>query len=164
MGVLMAIAGCGKPENSVPAQNAMESGQPTQAQAKLPTIKLYMGAAQVDAEVASTPLQLQTGMMFREKMGENEAMLFVFARPHRASFWMKNTKLPLSCAYIDSEGIILEIKELKPLDETSVPASSDLVQYVLETPLGWFERHNVQPGAAVGTDKGSLKDTFFRRN
>jgi uncharacterized membrane protein (UPF0127 family) len=106
---------------------------------------------------------LQTGMMFRTNMTENEAMLFVFAQPHRASFWMKNTLIPLSCAYISRDGVILEIHDLKPRDETSVVAESDAVRFVLETKQGWFQRNNVGVGAFVRSETGSLMDTFFEQ-
>ena len=59
-------------------------------------------------------------MMFRKEMNENEAMLFVFAQPFHASFYMRNTIIPLSCAYLDTEGEILEIHDLKPMDETPI--------------------------------------------
>jgi uncharacterized protein len=101
--------------------------------------------------------------MFRTEMGENEGMLFVFPNPHRASFWMRNTLIPLSCAYISPEGVILEIKDMKPLDETPLTAASDGVQYVLETPLGWFERNKITPGVTIRTERGSLAETYFGR-
>jgi uncharacterized membrane protein (UPF0127 family) len=127
----------------------------------LPAIKLWIGAHELLAEVARTPLQLRTGMMFRRAMAENEAMLFVFARPHRASFYMKNTLVPLTCAYLDSDGMVLELHDLKPLDEAPVEAASDQVQFVLETTQGWFARHQIGLGAVVRTDKGSLLEEFF---
>lgn len=137
--------------------------EPTQAQPRLQTLKLWLGAAEITAELALTQSQCQTGMMFRTQMGENEGMLFVFGRPHQASFWMKNTKVPLSAAYIDPEGTILEIHDLQPLNTNSVAAGTDRVQYVLETPQGWFQHHNVSTGAVVRTERGSLQHTFFRR-
>jgi len=136
------------------------SGKP---QARLATLKLWLGKEELIAEIARTPIQIQTGMMFRTNMAENEAMLFILPVQQRASFWMKNTLLPLSCAYIDSEGTILELKDMKPLDETPLVASSDLVQYVLEVNQGWFKRHNVEPGMKIKTEQGTLRQTFFGR-
>jgi uncharacterized protein len=104
-----------------------------------------------------------TGMMWRTNMAEMDGMLFVFAQPHRARFWMRNTILPLSCAYIDPEGTILELHDMKPRDESGIPANSDNVQYVLEMNKGWFERHNVTSGMLINTERGSLSKTFFRR-
>ena len=88
-------------------------------------------------------------------------MLFVFSRPRRASFYMRNTLLPLSCAYIGSDGTILEIHDMKPLDETPIVASTDQVQYVLEVNQGWFKRHGVSVGTVASTEKGPLRKIFF---
>ena len=127
-------------------------------------MKLWLGPKELTAELAIMPRELATGMMFRREMGENEGMLFIFGRPLRASFYMKNTYIPLSCAYIDPEGAILEIHDLVPLDETPVEAKTDQVQYVLEVKQGWFECNGVKTGMVVRTEGGSLRDTFFRRN
>jgi uncharacterized protein len=144
-----------------PARTQAEpKGQP---QPKLPTINLWIGPLEMTAEQALTRDQIVRGMMFRTEMGENEGMLFVFPNPHRASFWMRNTLIPLSCAYISPEGVILEIKDMKPLDETPLTAASDQVQYVLETPLGWFERNKITPGVTIRTERGSLAETYFGR-
>ena len=99
-------------------------------------------------------------MMFRKQMEENDGMLFVFARPHRTSFYMKNTLLPLNVAYIDSEGTILELHELQSLNETPVEAASDNVQFVLEMNKGWFKRHNINVGSAITCERGKLRDAF----
>ena len=115
----------------------------------------------MEAELATEHTQIATGMMYRKEMGTNDGMLFVFARPIQAAFYMRNTIVPLSAAYIDPEGTILEIHDLKPLDETSVEASSDQVQYVLETPQGWFKRNNVAVGALIRTERGTLQEAFF---
>ena len=114
-------------------------------------------------ELALTDQQQRTGMMFRTNMPENEGMLFVFPFPHRAGFWMMNTYVPLSAAYINPEGVILEIHKLEPLNTNSVDAATDQIQYVLETPQGWFERHNIAPGTVVRTEFGPLKSSFTRR-
>ena len=131
----------------------------TNAQPKLPTLKLWLGAQELTAELALTPRQIATGMMFRTNLAESEAMLFVFRFPHRTSFYMKNTIVPLSCAYIDSEGIIREIHDLQPLNENPVEAASDEIQYVLEVKQGWFERNRVPVGTLVRTERGSLAET-----
>jgi uncharacterized membrane protein (UPF0127 family) len=114
-------------------------------------------------ELALTGEQAQTGMMFRTNMAENAGMLFVFPAPYRASFWMKNCPLPLTAAYIDPEGVILEIHDLQPHNTNSVVASSARVQFVLEAKQGWFGRHNVTTGMVVRTERGPLRETFFKR-
>jgi hypothetical protein len=74
---------------------------------------------------------------------------------------MKNTRVPLTAAYINSEGVILELHDLEPLNETPVEADSGEVQYVLETKQGWFARHKVSTGAVVRTEYGSFPESFF---
>ena len=143
-----------------PAVGAM--GEPTEAQPHLPTLKLWLGAEVLDTELATTARQMQTGMMFRTNMEENAGMLFVFPQPHQTAFWMKNTLVPLSAAYIDPEGVILEIHPLQPYDTNAVVAATDRVQYVLETPQGWFDRHHLHPGMVIRTERGTLRATFFR--
>jgi uncharacterized membrane protein (UPF0127 family) len=161
--VLLAVAlgaGCQKKADKTTGP-ATDSSSPSAAQAKLPILKLFIGSKELATEVARTSIQLQTGMMFRKSIAENEAMLFVFPVPHQAAFWMRNTTVPLSCAYIDSDGVILEIHDLKPLDETSVQANSDQVRYVLETAQGWFARNNATTGMVVSAQGASLADLFF---
>ncbi len=169
LALFLALAGCGGCTGgcgkAAPPANGPEAGPslPTAAQPKLQTMKLWLGAEEMVAELALTAEQVQTGMMFRTNLAENAGMLFVFAAPQRASFWMKNCPLPLSAAYIDPEGIILEIHDLQPYNTNSVPASSERVQFVLETNQGWFRRHNIGPGTLVRTERGSLAETFFSK-
>jgi len=144
----------------VTGPNDPSQGQP---QPKLPTLKLWVGTNEVTAELAATDQQIAVGMMRRTNMAEMDGMLFLFARPGQRAFYMRNTVLPLSCAYIDPEGTILETYEMKPLDETPLSSKSDQVQYVLEMNQGWFERHGVKPGVAISTERGTFPQTFRRR-
>ena len=159
-----AIAGCKKtpPPEPVSAK-AGSPALPTAAQPKLATVHLWLGPEELNAEIASTPIQEETGMMFRTNLAENAGMLFVFGNPVQASFWMKNCPLPLSCAYIESDGSIAEIHDLQPNNETPVVAASNNVQYVLEVNQGWFARHHLSPGTLVRTEFGSLPESFTRR-
>jgi uncharacterized protein len=143
--------------------NAFGSEFPTVAQPKLRTIKLWLGAEEMIVEVAATQKEITTGMMHRISIGENEGMLFVFPYPHQTAFWMKNTIIPLSCAYIDPDGVILETHEMFANDEKPIKAGTNRVQYVLEAREGWFTRHKVGPGVVVRTERGSLQETFFRK-
>lgn len=162
--VLACASGCEK--GATPAANAaatVTNKHASQAQPKLQTMKLWIGARELVAELALNDRQRMTGMMFRTNMAENEAMLFVFPFPHRTGFYMKNTTVPLSAAYIDPDGTILEIHDLKPLEEKAVEASSDKIQFVLEVNQGWFERNKVAVGTVLRTEHGSLTETFFKR-
>ena len=111
----------------------------TQAQPKLPSLKLFVGAVEMEAEQALTDRQIKTGMMFRKTMGENEGMIFVFPRPEPRGFWMKNCLVPMSAAYIDPQGRINEIIKLEPHETKPVDSRSSQIQYVLDAPRGWFK-------------------------
>ena len=158
----LLLAGCHKPAATAPT-SLQDPDEPHAAQPKLQTVKLWLGPAELNAELAVTGRQMQTGMMFRTNMAESDAMLFAFPQPFQAAFWMKNTVLPLSAAYIDPSGTILEIHNLQPQDTNSVVAASDNIQFVLETKQGWFGRHNVSTGAVVRTENGSLMDMYRGR-
>jgi uncharacterized membrane protein (UPF0127 family) len=157
------LAGCDKPTAVASPPVALAPPLPTAAQPRLQTMKLWIGPKEMRAELALTPLQEQTGMMFRTNMAENDGMLFVLDPPQRASFWMMNCSLPLSAAYIDPEGAILEIHDLKPHDTNAVVAAVENVQYVLETPQGWFEHNQIPVGTVISTEKGPLKKVFLER-
>ena len=90
-------------------------------------------------------------------------MLFILPIPQRAAFYMRNTYVPLSCAYIDAEGTVLEIHDLQPLNEEPVYSRTSNIQFVLEMKQGWFERHQIPIGTVIRTEYGSLRETFFRR-
>lgn len=158
----LALAACQKPVAAPPrsAAGPVESGEP---QAKLPTLKLWLGAHEMVTELALTTEQHRMGMMWRTNMGAMEGMIFVFGEPDRRSFWMKNTLVPLDAAYLAADGTILEVHPLHPKNEVAVESESDRVQFVLETPQGWFQRNNVKPGMVVRTEKGTLQETFLRR-
>jgi uncharacterized protein len=153
--------GCSQRPGPVPSA-AVDSRLPSQAQPRLQTMKLYIGQEVMVAELALTPDQQSTGMMFRTNLEENAAMLFPLPYTQPASFWMKNCPLPLSAAYIDPEGIIQEIHDFQPFNTNAVVAASSNIRFVLETPQGWFQRHHIAPGMAVATERGPLMQTFFR--
>jgi uncharacterized protein len=155
-----AFTGC-KHEDKNQAK-PKEAKLPGEAQPRLQTMKLWLGTEEINAELALNDQQRQLGMMFRSSMEENEGMLFVFPFPHQTGFWMKNTSVPLSAAYIDPAGVILEIHNLEPHNTNNVPSISENIQYVLEVPQGWFQRHNVNTGALVRTERGALAEAFTR--
>jgi len=161
--VLLGL-GCGaKPSGSDRAASA-PAADPSRdyaaldhAQPQLPTIKLWLGDQELVTEVARRPHEIMTGMMYRTNIAENEAMLFVLPGPQRASFYMRNTTVPLSAAYLDPEGTILEVHDLVPLEEKPVEAASPNVLFVLETSQGWFQRHQLGAGTVVRTPFGPLR-------
>ena len=152
------VAGCGKKE--IPAVAMVDPTEPTHAQPKLPTLKLWLGSEELAAEMALTAEQERTGMMFRTNITDTDAMIFVFPFPQRASFWMKNCPESISAAYIDPEGVIQEIHHLEKQDTNAVTAATDNIKYVLETSDGWFDRHHISTGTVIRTERGTLAETF----
>jgi uncharacterized membrane protein (UPF0127 family) len=122
-----------------------EAEGPTGPNPRLRTIELAVGKATMKAEVALSPAEREKGLMFRKSLPEGTGMLFVFETDQRLAFWMKNTQIPLSIAYISSDGTIRQILDLEP-HSLEGRESERSVRYALEAPRGWFER----AGAAVG--------------
>ena len=159
---VVLLAGCKKPE-PVAAPTSLEDILPKQAQAKLPTMKIYLGAETLDAELALSAKEEMTGMMFRTNIQDADAMLFVLPYTQRANFWMMHCPESISAAYITPDGIIAEIHHLEKNDTNGVVAATENIRFVLETSDGWFARHNVNTGAVIRTDKGSLAETFLQK-
>ena len=157
------FAGCAKSTPPAAPVADAPNGALSHAQPKLRTMKIYLGAEILDAELALSDQEIQTGVMFRTNILETDAMLFNLRYPQRANFWMKNCPESISAAYITPEGIIAEIHHLEKNDTNPVPAAADNIRFVLETSEGWFARHNVSTGAVIRTEKGSLEETFLRR-
>jgi uncharacterized membrane protein (UPF0127 family) len=114
-------------------------------QPRLDTVALTAGMHNIHAEVARTPLQTQTGMMFRREMAQHEGMLFVFNGVERRCFWMKNTLLPLSIAFIADDGRIVSLADMQPQSEES-HCSAEPVRFALEMNQGWFAKRGIKPG------------------
>ncbi len=122
-------------------------------QPPLPAVQLQTGMFLIKAEVANDYGTRMQGLMMREKMAPNEGMLFVFPGREQQCMWMKNTLLPLSVAFIDEAGTILNIEDMKPKTENS-HCSVQPARYALEMNLGWFKGKNIKPGARIsGLDK-----------
>src|SRR6266536_5994536 len=153
--------GCRKPvEVSAASSHAIDSG-PTRALPKLRTVKLWLGREELAAEVAGTPLQIQTGMMFRTNITETDGMLFILPYTQQASFWMKNCLVELSVAYIAPDGTIREIHDLHAGNTNPVFSASQDIRFALEVSQGWFNRHQVTTGMMVRTESGSLAEAFL---
>jgi uncharacterized membrane protein (UPF0127 family) len=117
-------------------------------QTQLPRVKLTAGVNQIDAQVAQTIEQRMIGLMYRKEMPQHEGMLFVFEQPSRQCFWMKNTLLPLSAAFIDDDGTVVNVEDMKPQTLDS-HCSAKPVRYVLEMNQGWFTKKGIKPGARL---------------
>ena len=111
----------------------------------LPSIKLNAGMHNIRAELARTPDERATGLMFRETMPANDGMLFAFEEAQTQCFWMKNTLVPLSVAFIADDGSIVNIADMRPQALDS-HCSTRPVRYVLEMNQGWFTKRGIKPG------------------
>jgi uncharacterized protein len=111
--------------------------------------KIMVGKTPLRVEVASTPEKQERGLMFRQSLPEEEGMLFIFKEPRELNFWMRNTLIPLDIAFIGADGVILNIHQAKPLDESIQYRSAGAAKYVVETNQGWFSRHGIRPGDKV---------------
>ena len=114
----------------------------------LPTIKLSAGIYVIQAEVAGTTATRSQGLMRRKAMAQGAGMLFVFDESAGHCMWMKNTLIPLSVAFIDERGQIVNIADMQPLDETTHCASRP-VRYALEMNQGWFKKRGIAPGTPI---------------
>ncbi len=118
-------------------------------QLDLPKIKLSAGMHLIDTQVAATTDQRATGLMFRQEMPQGEGMLFVFEEATPQCFWMKNTLLPLTAAFITDDGTIVNLANMKP-QTTDSHCSAKPVRYVLEMNLGWVEKKGLKAGTKIG--------------
>ena len=117
-------------------------------QTDLPRIAMGAGIHRIDAQVAATPTQRQIGLMWRKEMPQNEGMLFIFEQPSVQCFWMMNTLLPLTAAFIADDGTIVNLVDMKP-QTTDSHCSTKPVRYVLEMNQGWLGKKGLAAGARL---------------
>ena len=130
---------------------ALFNALPAQAQTgpqNLPKVQLSAGMHLIQAMLARSPEERSTGLMFRIEMGANEGMLFVFEDPAQQCFWMKNTLLPLSAAFVADDGTIVNIEDMKPQTLES-HCSTRPVRHVLEMHQGWFAKRGIKAGSRI---------------
>ncbi len=120
-----------------------------QPQLNLPRIKIAAGMHLVNTQVAATPEQRTIGLMHRADMPASEGMLFVFEQAGQQCFWMKNTLLPLTAAFVADDGTIVNLADMKP-HSTDSHCSTQPVRYVLEMNQGWFKKKGIQAGFKLG--------------
>ncbi|MBA2960882.1 MULTISPECIES: DUF192 domain-containing protein [Ramlibacter] len=126
----------------------ISSASAQDAQMDLPRIRLGAGMHQIDAQVAATPDQRSTGLMYRKQMPQHEGMLFVFEQPSMQCFWMKNTLLPLTAAFVADDGEVVNLADMAP-QTTESHCSTRPVRYVLEMNQGWFTKRGIKPGTRL---------------
>ena len=128
---------------------AMLLAVPAVTYAQLPRIQLNAGIHVIRAELANTPESRMQGLMFRKTLGTSDGMLFVFDEPERQCMWMRNTYVPLSVAFIDAKGAILNVEDMEPLTENSHCASGP-AKFALEMSKGWFASRGLKAGTRIG--------------
>jgi uncharacterized membrane protein (UPF0127 family) len=117
-------------------------------QMELPRLTLSAGMHLIQAQVAATPDQRSVGLMFRREMPANEGMLFIFEQPSPQCFWMKNTLLPLTAAFVADDGTIVNLADMKP-QTTDSHCSAKPVRFVLEMHQGWFDKRGIKAGSRL---------------
>ena len=113
---------------------------------ELSTVQVVVKGHELTIELATTPEARSCGLSLRDSLPENRGMLFVYAEPEILTFWMKNTRMPLSIAFIDAAGRIVSIQKMNPFPTTTVYTSSVPALYALEVNQGWFEENGVGVG------------------
>ena len=119
-----------------------------QAQTGLPRTNLTAGFHQIEVQVASTPAQQATGLMYRAEMPQHEGMLFIFPEAKQQCFWMKNTLIPLTAAFVADDGTVVNLEDMQP-KTTQSHCSTKPVRFVLEVNQGWFMKKGLKAGVRL---------------
>lgn len=127
------------------------------ATARLPTRTLTLDHQKLVVEVVDTPDQRATGLMDRFSLQTDHGMLFVFDKPQPLAFWMKNTYIPLSIAFVDADGAIINIEDMRPQDESTHWSKANAL-YAIEVRQGWFATKGITPGMQVTGLPGASKE------
>jgi uncharacterized protein len=148
-----SLIGCGQAGGSSSTEGAVaeqQTGQPKPAGGGqvVRTTPIRIGGVEVMAEIADNDELRGKGLMYRDSLAENHGMLFVYGTAQVRSFWMRNTRIPLDIAFIDSNGVILNIEQMEPQTDAN-HFSQGPMMYALEMDQGWFEAHGVEPGARL---------------
>jgi uncharacterized membrane protein (UPF0127 family) len=137
--LIFTVSSCTGGDSSPAAKGNPGSYRPGRPQSGLATATLRSGGVEILVELAVSAKEQETGLMHRKELADGRGMLFVYDGDQRLSFWMKNTLVPLSIAYLGADGVIKEIHDMEPLSLAPVE-SSRYARYALETPRGWFGR------------------------
>ncbi len=161
--LLIMCTACMDNNNNIDPKN---DSLPPGALGALPTVTFTLGGVEVEIEIASAPAEQTQGLMYRTAMPENHGMLFVNREARYLSFWMKNTRLPLSIAYIRDDLVIGNILKMKPQIGEYEPAeryhSKYKSLYALEMNQGWFEKHGVKAGDRIDLPLKDIEQIIAR--
>jgi uncharacterized membrane protein (UPF0127 family) len=144
LGVVMALSfvtGCGRSDAPPREQEAPK--------AATEYFVIPVGGKPVRLQLAVKSREMERGLMERRDLKADEGMLFVYERPQQMSFWMRNTPTPLDIGFFSADGVLKEIYQLHPFDETAIRSRSDQLKFAVEMNQGWFVANQVKPGAKL---------------
>lgn len=151
---LLALMGC--------AGCAPDTGASSVESASADTyFPIGLGESTLHLQLALTSAEHQKGLMFRKELAQDHGMLFLFERPKKQGFWMKNTRLPLDIGYFNASGKLLEVHKLFPYDETPVASRSHEILVAIETNRDWYANNEISPGTLL--DMEALKTAIRQR-
>jgi len=136
------LIGCGE-------ESAERTPSPTPTPTSIPKETIRIGEKEISVEIADTPESRHRGLMFRVSLEKDSGMLFVFDKPGYHKFYMKNTRIPLSIAFIKKDGTIADIQDMPPFEDKKRYFPRVKVSYALEMEQGWFQENDVKPGDKV---------------
>jgi hypothetical protein len=137
---LVPLTGCGKKQDA-PAPQAYKS--------IADFFPIQVGDRTVQMQFAVFPLEMQHGLMGRRDLGPDQGMIFIYQKPERMNFYMRNTPTPLDIGYFTADGRLREVYPMYPFDERTVSSRSESIQFSLEMNQGWFQANAVKPGAQL---------------
>jgi uncharacterized membrane protein (UPF0127 family) len=139
------LASCAKEKSAASAPVAPAAT----AKTWLDFFPIQVGGREVRMQLAVRPAEMQQGLMQRRDLGRDDGMIFVYDRPQPLSFWMRNTPTPLDIGFFTAAGVLDEVRQMHPFDDTAVPSRSAQVQFALEMNQGWYQAAGVKPGAQL---------------
>ncbi len=145
--VVFALTGCAKGEGPAVAPEAPKTAVQTDVKTADAYFPLTLGGKELRVQIAVTLPEMQRGLMGRAFIGANEGMVFIYEKPQRMNFWMRNTPTPLDIGFFKADGTLGEVYPLYPFDETPVSSSGEDYTLALEMNQGWFAKNEVKPGA-----------------
>lgn len=137
---LLFLSGCSE------AWDPPKTPMPAQQQVYFPN---QIAHKAVYLQLAISANEKTRGLMFRDSLATDHGLCFVSDHPRQQSFWMRNTQIPLELAHFDAQGVLVEIHQLDPFDETPVKSRHPRIQYSIEMNQGWFKRNKIRPGSKL---------------
>jgi hypothetical protein len=147
---LLVLTGCAKGESAAGTAKPVVPAVETDTKTVATYFPLTVGGKVVRAQIAVTMPEMQRGLMGRGFIGADEGMVFLYEKPQRMSFWMRNTPTPLDIGFFRADGTLGEVYPLYPYDETPVASQAEDYTMALEMNQGWFAKNEVKPGAKLG--------------